>query len=127
MARARTPVRRARARAGYSLMEAIVALFVLAVASTGLLVALQAHVDGVRGLEDRVVAQWVAENRLAELAVGEPEPAAVTLMGVDWVVESRRSATDDPDLQAVEVTVTRSGAASPSSRLSGFVDAGARS
>jgi general secretion pathway protein I len=115
------------ARDGYSLMEAIVALFVLAVASTGLLVALQAHIDGVRGLEDRVVAQWVAENRLAELAIGEPESAAVTMMGVVWVVESRRAATDDPDLQSVEVTVTRTGAASPSSRLSGFVDAGARS
>jgi general secretion pathway protein I len=116
-----------RARDGYSLMEAIVALFVLAVASTGLLVALQAHIDGVRGLEDRVVAQWVAENRLAELAIGEPESTAVTMMGVAWVVESRRAATDDPDLQSVEVTVTRTGAASPSSRLSGFVDAGARS
>jgi general secretion pathway protein I len=115
------------ARDGYSLMEAIVALFVLAVASTGLLVALQAHIDGVRGLEDRVVAQWVAENRLAELAIGEPESAAVTMMGVAWVVASRRAATDDPDLQSVEVTVTRTGAASPSSRLSGFVDAGATS
>lgn len=115
------------ARDGYSLMEAIVALFVLAVASTGLLVALQAHIDGVRGLEDRVVAQWVAENRLAELAIGEPESAALTMMGVAWAVESRRSATEDPDLQSVEVTVTRTGAASPSSRLSGFVDAGATS
>ena len=33
-------------RGGYSLMEAIVALFVLAVASTGLLMATQAHIDG---------------------------------------------------------------------------------
>lgn len=117
----------ARVRAGYSLMEAIVALFVLAVASTGLLVALQAHIDGVRGLEDRVIAQWIAENRLAELAVGEPEVSAVRMMGVDWTVTSARSATADPDLQAVEVAVTRTGAASPSSRLNGFIDAEAAS
>jgi len=114
-------------RAGYSLMEAIVALFVLAVASTGLLVALQAHIDGVRGLEDRVVAQWVAENRLAELAVGEPEVERVRMMGVDWIVRAQRSGTDDPELQAVELTVARAGASSPSARLSGFVDVGARS
>lgn len=113
------------ARAGYSLMEAIVALFVLAVASTGLLVALQAHVDGVRGLEDRVVAQWIAENRLAELSVGDPEAPRVRMMGVDWQVRADRSATEDPDLQGVEVRVTRDGAPSPSARLSGFVDAGA--
>lgn len=116
-----------RVRSGYSLMEAIVALFVLAVASTGLLVALQAHVDGVRGLEDRITAQWIAENRLAELAVGEPEVERVRMMGDDWIVRAARSATADPELQAVEVSVTRAGAPSPSARLKGFVDAGAAS
>jgi general secretion pathway protein I len=116
-----------RARSGYSLMEAIVALFVLAIASTGLLVALQAHVDGVRGLEDRVTAQWIAENRLAELAVGEPETERVRMMGDEWIVRAVRSSTADPELQAVAVTVTRSGAASPAARLTGFVDVGATS
>lgn len=112
-------------RAGYSLMEAIVALFVLAVASTGLLMATQAHIDGVRGLEDRVVAQWIAENRLAELAIGESPPDQVRMMNVDWVVRTERRPTDDPDLQAVEVLVSRAGAASAAARLSGFVDAAA--
>lgn len=112
-------------REGYSLMEAIVALFVLAVASTGLLVATQAHIDGVRGLEDRVIAQWIAENRLAELAIGETPSDQVRMMNVDWIVRTERTPTDDPDLQAVEVFVSRAGAGSAAARLSGFVDAGA--
>ena len=56
-------------------MEAMVALFVLAVASTGLLLATRAHIDSVGGLEDRVAAQWIAENRLAELNLGDPAAA----------------------------------------------------
>lgn len=113
-------------RGGYSLMEAIVALFVLAVASTGLLMATQAHIDGVRGLEDRVVAQWIAENRLAELAVGETSPDQVRMMNIDWIVRVDRRPTDDPDLQAVDILVSRVGAGSAAARLSGFVDVGAQ-
>ena len=112
-------------RGGYSLMEAIVALFVLAVASTGLLMATQAHIDGVRGLEDRVVAQWIAENRLAELTIGEAPPDTVRMMNVDWTVRTDRRPTDDPDLQAVDIFVSRAGSASAAARLSGFIDAGA--
>ena len=112
-------------RAGYSLMEAIVALFVLAVASTGLLMATQAHIDGVRGLEDRVVAQWIAENRLAELSVSDTPPDQIRMMNVDWTVRAERRPTDDPDLQAVEIFVSRAGASSAAARLSGFVDTGA--
>ena len=112
-------------RHGYSLMEAIVALFVLAIASTGLLVATQAHIDGVRGLEERVVAQWVAENRLVELTLGEISPDDVEMMGATWRVRTARTTTDDPDLQAVHIRVSRSGSASAAARLSGFVDTGA--
>ncbi len=113
-------------RGGYSLMESIVALFVLAVASTGLLMATQAHIDGVRGLEDRIVAQWIAENRLAELAIGETPPDTVRMMNTDWTVRAERRPTSDPDLQAVDIFVSRAGSASAAARLSGFVDAGAR-
>ena len=113
------------ARSGFSLMEAIVALFVLGVASTGLMVALQSHIDGVRGLEDRVVAQWVAENRLAEISLGEPEPGAVQMMGRDWTVRTRRLTTADTDLQRIEIEVSRAGETSTSARLAGFVDGGA--
>lgn len=112
-------------RSGYSLMEAMVALFVLAVASTGLLLATRAHIDSVGGLEDRVAAHWIAENRLAELNLGDPAAAQgeVEMLGRRWRVEVTRTATDDPDLIAVEIAVSREGGASSLARLSGFVDA----
>jgi len=112
-------------RAGYSLMEAVVALFVLAVASTGLLVATQAHIDGVRGLQERVIAQWIAENRLAELTLTDTPADAVQMMGLDWSVRVDRRPTADPDLQAVDITVSRAGVDQPAARLNGFIDVGA--
>ncbi|QYF85948.1 type II secretion system minor pseudopilin GspI [Brevundimonas sp. PAMC22021] len=112
-------------RQGYSLMEAMVALFVLAVASTGLLLATRAHIDSVGGLEDRVTAQWIAENRLAELNLGDPAAAQaqVEMLGRRWRIDVARRATDDPDLIAVEIAVSREGGGASLARLSGFIDA----
>ena len=113
-------------RSGYSLMEALVALFILAIATVGLTRATQAHVDGVRGLEDRVVAQWVAENRLTELnlrgGANTPDVSSVTMLNRQWDVRVSRRATGDPDLIAVDVAVSPAGSGEETLRLSGFVD-----
>lgn len=107
-------------------MEALVALFILAVATVGLTRATQAHVDGVRGLEQRVIAQWVAENRLVELNLEGPaatsDASVVPMLGRDWDVQVQRRSTDDPDLIAVEVAVSPAGSDREAARLSGFVD-----
>ena len=52
---------------GFSIVEALAALAILAIATIGLVRAAEAHVDSIRALELRAAAQWVAENRLAEL------------------------------------------------------------
>lgn len=110
---------------GYSLMEAMVALFILAIATVGLTRATQTHIDGVRGLEQRVVGQWVAENRLVEMNLqggAAPGPVSVRMMDRDWMVETQVRPTDDPDLLAVELSVAEAGAPAATARLSGFVD-----
>ena len=45
---------------GFSLIEVLVALMVLAVASVGLISATEAYVDTVNSSEKRALAQWVA-------------------------------------------------------------------
>ena len=47
----------------------------------------------------------------------------VEMLGRRWRVEVTRTATDDPDLIAVEIAVSREGGASSLARLSGFLDA----
>ena len=56
-----------RLERGFTLIEVMVALAVVAVALPALLMTLSQQLDSVRYLEDRSHAQWVAANRLAEL------------------------------------------------------------
>lgn len=115
-------------RKGFTLVEALVALTILAVASAGLIRATEAHVDQVRGLQTRTIAQWVAENRLVEIQVGSAAPVAgtdrVEMLGRTWDVAVGLGASEDPDLAAVTVAVSPAGARSSAAILTGFVDIG---
>lgn len=110
---------------GFSLIETLVALLVLGIASVGLIRATEGHVDATRGLEDRAVAQWVAENRLAELSLpGAPPQGPVRMMDRDWDVAVAERATDDPALRAVDLSVSAKGKKAVLASLHGFVDKG---
>lgn len=114
------------ADAGFTLIETLVALAILAVAAIGLVRASEAHVDSVRGLELRAAAQWAAENRLAELNLpGAPGgDGEVEMLGRRWHVSSALGPTADPDLRKAHIVVRQAGHADPTFDLDGFVDAG---
>ncbi|MEN2747502.1 type II secretion system minor pseudopilin GspI [Sphingomonas sp. T9W2] len=109
--------------AGFSLIEAMVALAVLAIATVGLIGAVEQHIDSTRGVERRAIAMWVAENRLADLEVGTPEANAesVDMLGRQWSVAVSRTATSDPALDRVTISVAPAGEAAPMARLDGFL------
>ena len=66
------------------------ALAILAISAISLLAAAQAHVSRIDGLEWRVLAQFVAENRLAELELGvDGDDAPATMLGRDFRVPRR--------------------------------------
>lgn len=109
--------------AGFSLIEAMVALAVLAIATVGLIGAVEQHIDSTRGVERRAIAMWVAENRLADLEVGTPEANAgqVEMLGRQWDVAVKRTGTDDPALDRVTIDVAAAGDAAPLAHLDGFL------
>lgn len=119
-----------RGEAGFTLIEALVALVILSLAATTLIGATESHIDRIRGLESRTVAQWVAENQLAEMRLAHNGPAVTrsataNMMGRDWRVRVVTTPTSDPALVEVEVTVSEPDSQSPLARLGGFLDAGA--
>ena len=108
---------------GFSLIEALVALAVLAIATVGLMRTVEAHIDSTRGVERRATAMWIAENRLAELEVRAPNGGEqVEMLGQQWRVDVARRRTDDPEIQRVRIQVFPVGEKAPLASLDGFVD-----
>jgi general secretion pathway protein I len=107
---------------GFSLIEALVALAVLAIATVGLMRTVESHIDSTRAMERRTTAMWVAENRLAELEAGAPGAEQVEMMGQQWRVAVERRRTDDPEIERVRVQVFAGQEKSALASLDGFVD-----
>ncbi len=108
---------------GFSLIEALVALAVLAIATVGLMRTVESHIDSTRGLERRTAAMWVAENRLAEMEAKAPtNPDQVEMLGEQWRIAVTRRGTDDPEIQRVRIQVFAAQGSTPLASLDGFVD-----
>ena len=112
--------------AGFTLIETLVALAILALSAVSLLGATEAHIARIGALETRAAAQWVAENYLAELTLGlAPSDTPDPMNGIAFTVEAIRSATLDPDLEQVEIVARDTVDGRDYSHLIGFVDAAA--
>ncbi len=112
--------------AGFTLLEVLVALAVLATGAVSLLVATQTHAARISQIEARTVARWVADNRLAALRLNVISPPMVEMLGQRWRVDVQRSPTDDTDLERVDIAVGYATEETTQFALSGFIDIGAR-
>jgi general secretion pathway protein I len=108
--------------AGFTLIETLVALAVLAISATTLLAATQAHIARIRGLEVRAAAAWTTENHLTELALGlQPPTSPPPMFGIPFTLAVEATATTDPDLQKLVITATDPADGRAYARLTGFV------
>lgn len=114
----------ARGDAGFTLIESLVALAILATAAVSLLAATEGHVARIAGLESRALAQIAAENYLAELELGaDADIGRTTLLGHDFEIAAARVPTADPDLVRLDIAVNDAGGASVLRGFVGFMDA----
>ncbi|MEL7133259.1 MAG: type II secretion system minor pseudopilin GspI [Pseudomonadota bacterium] len=110
---------------GFSLIETLVAMTVLAVSSSVILSATEAHTRSVTAVAERTIARWVAQNAMTELETGAAPTLRAQMAGRNWVVSLGRAETADPDLGRVDILVAA--ASDPDvalARLTGFVDVG---
>ena len=126
------PIRsRATAESGFTVIEALIAMAILAVASVTLIGVSEAQVGRIDGLETRAVALWAGENALAELSLSRApppqEPVTTTMLDRTFEIDFAASGTDDPELAAVTVSVREAGTQGPTSVLTGFLDMAGRS
>lgn len=95
---------------GFTLVEVLVALAIFAVALTAALRASSVATDTALGFRERVLAGWVAENRIAEYSAGlAPElgerGGTVEQGGITFAWRERISATATPLFRRIDVQV----------------------
>jgi len=94
---------------GFTLIEVLVAMTILAVGVTALVSATGASAFRADYLRNREYARWVAANHLTEIQVVPAWPelgtrnTEVELGGRTWYVRTRTQRVDDPDLRRVDV------------------------
>lgn len=100
--------------AGFTLIEIIIALAIVAVAMLAIANAMNQHTQVAAGLEKRVIASWVASNhiteikheaKLARLKTGNTSDI-ITMGGHKWRAQAKISKTDVNRVYLLTVTVS---------------------
>lgn len=113
--------------AGFTLLECVVALAILAVAMTSALRAVGNTVQSSAALKERTLAGWVAQNRLAELRATAAWPplgrntGQAMQAGRNYRWREEIHPTPNPLFRRVEVQVFDEPGTTALARFSGFV------
>ena len=97
---------------GFTLMEVLVALAVLALGMTAVIGAAGSSTRLGSELRDRTFADWVAMNELTSIRLAKTAPASGDLNGdadmggAKWHWKATLSGTEDPNLLRIDVAVS---------------------
>ena len=100
-----------RAHRGFTLVEILVALAILAVALAAGMRAVAQSADGATLLKQRTLALWVAQNRLAVAQLASPWPALglqdgdAEQAGARFAWRETVSGTPNPAFRKIEIVV----------------------
>jgi len=106
---------------GFTLIEVLVALAVVSVALAALSRAMGLTVSNQAGLEERIVATWVAQDELVKMQVLPNSRAEakqeVEFLNRNWTTELTTEATMIPDVKKITMTITEQGQDRPATSL----------
>lgn len=113
---------------GFTLVEILVALAVVAIALGAGMRALAQATDSAGALKARTLALWVAQNRLAAAQIENPWPALgnykgeTTQAGLAFVWQATVATTPNPAFRRIDITVAEPQAPDYAlARLTGFL------
>ncbi len=118
---------RVKRNRGFTLVEVLVALAVIAIAFGAIMRTLAQSIDVSANLRDRALAMWVAQNRLARQQADRAWPSADTREGTDamggreWRWRELVANTPDADLRRIEIQIRAIQDDAVLARLVGFL------
>ncbi|MDX1453105.1 MAG: type II secretion system minor pseudopilin GspI [Oleiphilaceae bacterium] len=101
----------AGSQTGFTLLEVLVALIFFALIGLVLQQVTASTVDQYRRIELKTFAQWIAENKFAELHLSKSLPKAreykedLNFANLEWHLLSKVKTTQNPDIHRVEMEV----------------------
>jgi general secretion pathway protein I len=111
---------------GFTLIEVLIALAVIAIALLALTRAASVQVQSFDGLRERSLAGWVAANVLTETRLATTFPPTgrsdgrMQLAGRDWRWTRDVQPTPNSEIRRIEISIFAGEAREPSATLSGF-------
>ncbi len=119
---------------GFTLLEVLVAVAVLALALTAIISGGGNAARAASTMRDKTEALWVAHNRLTEVDLQPVWPQLgtssddVTMGGTDWTWRAEVIGTQDPTLRRINIRVGKKGDGSNYSyvELSSFISSAGR-
>jgi general secretion pathway protein I len=98
---------------GFTLVEVLVAVAVLAIAMGAVISAMARQADNAGYLKQKTLALWVAHNRLTEIQLQSEAPSTgrsdgeAEMGGFKWRWEAVVVKTEDPRLRRIDIVVRR--------------------
>ena len=120
--------RAATRRGGFTLIEVMIALTVLAIALAAVMRTIGQSIDLTTNLRDRNIALWIAQNRLLTHQLQRDFPSTSTnegsseMGGREWKWREVVTSTPEPKLRRMEIEVRLGAGDSVLARLVGFLE-----
>lgn len=123
---------KARSARGFTLIEVMAAVVVLATALAAIIAGFARQASLSADLRDRTLAMMVAHNRLTEERLSETFPSTgrsdgdTEFAGLEWTWRMTVEETEDPELRRIDVSIELNGSDRELASLTGFVSSTGR-
>lgn len=117
----------ARRVTGFTLLEVMVALVIVALALAGVATSMGQMIDTANTMRDRTFASWIAQNKITEMRLSGDMPKVgesngeVDYANMTWEWTAEVSETGVENLMKVDVTVSYAGFDEPVRQVTGFI------
>ncbi len=114
---------------GFTLIEVLVALIILAIALMAIVKAVNTNVRNLSYVRDKITAQWVADNVLNTMQAGllaaphdQPQQGNTDMLNQHWYWQALPEQQKNQTIQRVNIVVTNKLDGKPLIHLIGFIN-----